>query len=123
MKKLIFLMAAIAIFVSCNQNEPTKIGVTDLSGRTYFYFQKGEQYDLEYYLLFKPDHVVVDSSSMKWHIEPTGIDVTSPVIWTYTLDGELLTMHNENNYPYADYNYATYRDSVIYRSSRIYRMQ
>lgn len=123
MKKLIFLVAAIAIFASCNQNEPTKRSVTDLSGSTYFFLQKGEQYDLEYYLLFKPDHVVVDSAAMKWHIEPTGIDVTDPVIWTYTLDGELLTLHNENNYPYADYNYATYRDSVIYRSSRIYRRQ
>lgn len=122
MKKLIFIVATIAVFVSCNQNEPTKRGVSDLSGRTYFFLQKGEQYDLEYYLLFKPDYIVVDSSAMKWHIEPTGIDVTSPVIWTYTLDGELLTLHNENNYPYAGYNYATYRDSVIYRGNLKYSL-
>ncbi len=123
MRKLLLFTAAALCLVGCENNEPTKRGVTDLSGRTYFFLKKGEQYDLEYYLLFKPDHVVVDSSAMKWHIEPTGIDVTDPVIWTYTLDGELLTLHNENNYPYADYNYATYRDSVIYRSSRIYRRQ
>lgn len=122
----IFVFAAM-LFTACNQNEPTntkKGGETiSLDGRIYYCLQTGEKNDIEYYLLFKPENIVVDSAAMKWHIEPTGIDVASPVIWTYTLDGELLTLHNENNYPYADYNYATYRDSVIYRSSRKYRRQ
>lgn len=122
--KKVFSLAIIAMcMIGCNQNEPEKSVTTNLEGRVYFFLQKGEQYDLEYYLLFKPDHVVVDSSAMKWHIEPTGIDVTDPVIWTYTLDGELLTLHNENNYPYTGDYYATYRDSVIYKGSLVYRKQ
>lgn len=120
MKKLLLFAAAALCLVGCNQNEPTR-GVDNLNGRVYFCSTLGQQYDLEYYLLFKPDHVVVDSSAMKWHVEPSGIDVPDPTVWSYKLDGELLTLHNDN--PYTGDYYATYRDSVIYKGSLVYHKQ
>ena len=122
MKKILFCALAALCLMACNQNEPTKRSdKQDLTGRIYYCLQNGEKYDIEYYLLFKPENIVVDSAAMKWHIEPTGIDVAGPVVWTYTLDGELLMLHNDN--PYTGDYYATYRDSVIYKGSFVFRKQ
>ena len=119
MKKLLLFAAAALCLVGCENNEP-KRGSNNLNGRVYFCSTQGQQYDIEYYLLFSTQ-TVVDSSALKWHVEPSGIDAPDPTVWSYKLDGELLTLHNDN--PYTGDYYATYRDSVIYKGSLIYRKQ
>lgn len=117
MKKLIFLMAAIAIFVSCNQNDPTKVN-SIVSHSTFFCFENGVpgEYDIEYYLKFDSpnNNMVTDSTTTKWYIEPASID-NAPLVWNYTVSGGIIKF--ERNGTSID---AIYSNDTVYFMQKAY---
>lgn len=110
-------MAAIAIFASCNQNEPTK-GGNSIKYSTFYCLINGEpgEYDIEYYLKFDSpnNNMVTDSTTTKWYIEPASID-NAPLVWNYTVSGGIIKF--ERNGTSID---AIYSNDTVYFMQKAY---
>ena len=120
MKKYLFAALAL-LFVSCNQNEPTR-GAKSVKNATFYCIEEGTpgEYDTEYFLLFdRPSNkMVTDSISTKWHIEPAYVDNT-PIVWEYSIDGSQI-IFKINHSGVISERYATFRNDTIYLESRAY---
>ncbi len=119
-------MAAIAIFASCNQNEPTQRGedvVQDLTGRTYYSLQIGEAIDVEYMFEFGKPYTNMVSHTIRniYHTDQTSIPNENPYVWTYTFDGSNLAFESTDE-SHQIYN-ATYRnDSIFFMGVAYHRL-
>ncbi len=125
MKRILFIIVSVIVFISCKKTEP--IDVNSLENTTFNCYVKGvvpNEYDLDYYLLFRRNNTVIDSISDIWLKENTSGIERIPSKGTYKFDGSLITMTLWTGGGFSGVDsvtkYAIYKNDTIYYSDRIY---